>query len=103
MTSSHHAPYVLVYTRATMVGNRGQSKPQKPDPSSDCRLQPACMKSESLVIAGQHTAVNKQPPFKECVIAHWSRDPAPKIPGAKVRNRSCGCIRKVYGGRGAFP
>ena len=39
----------------------------------------------------------KQPPFKECVIAHWSRDPAPKIPGAKVRNRSCGCIRKVYG------
>ena len=22
---------------------------------------------------------------------------APKIPGAKVRNRSCGCIRKVYG------
>lgn len=35
--------------------------------------------------------------IKECVIAHWSRDPAPKIPGAKVRNRSCGCIRKVYG------
>ena len=32
----------------------------------------------------------KQPPFKECVIAHWSRDPAPKITGAKVRNRSCG-------------
>ena len=27
-------------------------------PSSDCRLQLACMKSESLVIAGQHTAVN---------------------------------------------
>ena len=26
--------------------------------SSDCRLQLACMKSESLVIAGQHTAVN---------------------------------------------
>ncbi len=32
----------------------------------------------------------KQPPFKECVIAHWSREPAPKISGAKVRNRSCG-------------
>ena len=26
--------------------------------SSDCRLQLACMKPESLVIAGQHTAVN---------------------------------------------
>ena len=26
--------------------------------SSDCRLQPACMKSELLVIADQHAAVN---------------------------------------------
>ena len=24
MTSSHHAPYVLGYTRTTMVGNKGQ-------------------------------------------------------------------------------
>ena len=24
MTSSHHAPYVLGYTRTTMAGNRGQ-------------------------------------------------------------------------------
>ena len=29
--------------------------------SSDCRLQLACMKVESLVIAGQHTAVNSFP------------------------------------------
>ena len=34
----------------------------------------------------------KQPPFKECVIAHWSRSHAPKIPGAKVQNRSYGFI-----------
>ncbi len=34
------------------------SKPQKTCLSSDCRLQLACMKLESLVIAGQHTAVN---------------------------------------------
>ena len=34
------------------------SKSQKARLSSDCRLQPACMKPESLVIAGQHTAVN---------------------------------------------
>ena len=66
MTSSHHAPYVLGYTRTTMVGNRGKrsreaEQTQKPDLSSDCRLQLACMKSESLVIAGQHTAVNTFP------------------------------------------
>ena len=34
------------------------SKSQKTLPSSDCRLQLAYMKLESLVIAGQHTAVN---------------------------------------------
>ncbi len=46
-----------------MVGTKGcklarASKPQKAGLSSDCRLQLACMKLESLVIAGQHTAVN---------------------------------------------
>ena len=66
MTSSHPAPYVLGYTRTTMgwtEGSEGASRsgPHKPSPSSDCRLQPACMKSESLVIAGQHTAVNTFP------------------------------------------
>ena len=38
-----------------------QSKPQKLDLSSDRRLQPACVKSESLVIADQHAAVNTFP------------------------------------------
>ena len=33
----------------------------KRGPSSDCRLQPACMKLESLVIANQHVAVNTFP------------------------------------------
>ena len=33
----------------------------KTDPSSDCRLQLACMKSELLVIADQHAAVNAFP------------------------------------------
>ena len=66
MTSSHHAPYGLGYTRTTMERTESSeparaSEPQKPFPSSDCRLQPACMKSESLVIAGQHTAVNTFP------------------------------------------
>ena len=31
--------------------------------SSDCRLQPACMKMELLVIADQHAAVNTFPGF----------------------------------------
>ena len=66
MTSSHHAPYGLGYTRTTMGRTKGsegaiRSGPHKPVPSSDCRLQPACTKSESLVIAGQHTAVNTFP------------------------------------------
>ena len=63
MTSNHHALYVLGNTRATMGGTKGSetarwSETQKTVRSSDCRLQPACMKPESLVIAGQNTAVN---------------------------------------------
>ena len=66
MTSSHHAPYDLGYTRATMGGTKGSevarwSKSHKTVLSSDCRLQLACMKSESLVIADQHAAVNTFP------------------------------------------
>jgi hypothetical protein len=58
MTSSQHAPYALGDTRATMVGTIRSnparvSKSDKPYLSSDCRLQPACMKPELLVIAGQ--------------------------------------------------
>ena len=63
MTSNHHAPYDLGYTRATMVGTKRSeavtwSKPHKANLSSDCRLQLAYMKLESLVIADQHAAVN---------------------------------------------
>jgi hypothetical protein len=66
MTSSHHAPYALGYTRTTMAGTKSRkhanaSQSHKPGLSSDCRLQLACMKAESLVIAGQHTAVNTFP------------------------------------------
>ena len=68
MTSNHHAPYVLGYTRTTMARTKGSdtarwSKPHKNRLSSDCRLQPACTKLELLVIAGQHTAVNTFPGF----------------------------------------
>ena len=40
----------------------------------------------------------KQPPLKECVIAHWSRDSAPKMTGAKVRNRSFGMYENTWVG-----
>ena len=58
MTSNHHASYALGYTRVTMARTKGSnpvkmSISQKPGLSSDCRLQLAYMKSESLVIAGQ--------------------------------------------------
>ena len=66
MTSNHHAPYDLGYTRATMDGTTSRelaraSKSLKTVLSSDCRLQLACTKSESLVIADQHAAVNTFP------------------------------------------
>ena len=49
-----------------MVQNRGKRTCEgeqipKRHLSSDCRLQPACMKSELLVIADQHAAVNTFP------------------------------------------
>ena len=66
MTSNHHAPYDLGYTRTTMAVNRGKQSREveqtpKNGPSSDRRLQPACMKLELLVIADQHAAVNTFP------------------------------------------
>ena len=66
MTSSHHGPYGQGYTRATMVGTEGSevarwSESHKADRSPDWSLQLDSMKSESLVIADQHAAVNTFP------------------------------------------
>ncbi len=63
MTSSPHGLYAQGCTRATMATTNRRntvrwSKSEKGRPSSDCRLQLAYMKSESLVIADQHAAVN---------------------------------------------
>ena len=49
MTSNHHAPYNLGYTRTTMAVNKGKQNREveqilKSGLSSDCRLQLACMK-----------------------------------------------------------
>ena len=66
MTSSQHGLDIRGYTHATMGGTTGSegatwSQSCKASRSSDCRLQPACMKRELLVTAGQHTAVNTFP------------------------------------------
>ena len=58
MTSSQHGLYILGYTHATMVSTMGceaarRSQSSKAGLSSDCRLQPACMKPELLVTARQ--------------------------------------------------
>ena len=55
------ATHVLQWSGQRAANPRGQANPSKPGLSSDCRLQLACMKEESLVIAGQHTAVNSFP------------------------------------------
>ena len=66
MTSSPHGLYAQGYTRATMGGTKSSnlargSKSQKAILSSDWSLQLDSMKSESLVIADQHAAVNTFP------------------------------------------
>ncbi len=58
MTSSQHGLYIWGYTHATMgrdngSPNREASQSHKTVLSSDCRLRPACMKSELLVNARQ--------------------------------------------------
>jgi hypothetical protein len=63
MTSSHHAPYDQGHTRTTMHGIARseavrRSESLKTVPSSDCGLQFAHMKLESLVNADQHAALN---------------------------------------------
>ena len=58
MTSDQRVLYVWGNTHATMAGTEGseparESKSHKAGLSSDCRLQLACMKLESLVTVGQ--------------------------------------------------
>jgi hypothetical protein len=65
-TSNHHGLYAQGYTRATMAGTEGcntarWSESLKAGLSSDWSLQLDSMKSESLVIAYHHDAVNTFP------------------------------------------
>ena len=66
MTSNQHGLNIQGDTHATMDGTMGsevaiRSQSSKAVLSSDCRLQLACMKSELLVTANQHVAVNTFP------------------------------------------
>ena len=86
MTSSHHAPYVQGYTRATLAGTKGcktvrLSESQKAGLGSDWRLKLASMKVELLVIVDQHATVNTFPGLVHtarhttrvgCTRSHWT-------------------------------
>ena len=66
MTSSHHGPYELGYTRATMGSTEGckparGSQSHKAGRSPDRSLQLDCVKLESLVIVNQNVTVNTFP------------------------------------------
>ncbi len=66
MTSSHHGPYDLGYTRATMGGTKGsevarRSKSHKTVLSPDWSLQLDSMKLESLVIVDQNATMSTFP------------------------------------------
>ncbi len=76
MTSSHHGPYGLGYTRATMAGTDGceparGSQSEKTGRSPDRSLQLDCVKSESLVIADQNAAVNTFPGLYTPPVTPW--------------------------------
>ena len=66
MTSNHHAPYGLGYTRTTMAVTTSSdlvtgSESLKDSLSSDWSLQLDSMKLESLVIPNQNVGVNTFP------------------------------------------
>ena len=59
MTSSHHAPYVLGYTRTTMVGNRGKQSreaEQTPETRSQFGLQAATRLHEVGIASNRGSA-----------------------------------------------
>jgi hypothetical protein len=65
-TSSHHGPYGMGYTRATMASTEGSNTARWSESHKACRspdrsLQLDSMKSESLVIVDQNATVNTFP------------------------------------------
>jgi hypothetical protein len=95
MTSSQDGPYGQGCTRTTMPGTKGsqaerRSQSQKTGLSSDCRLQLAGMKLESLVMAHQLRRREYVPrPCTHRPSHHESRlypkSPAPTREGGRCR------------------
>ena len=71
------------------------SKPEKHSLSSDRRLQLAYVKSESLVIAGQHTAVNTFPGLVHTA-RHTMRAGGPEV-GSLTARRTPPKVKLVIG------
>ena len=61
MALMSRATHTLQWPVQWVAKARAGANPTKAGPSWDCRLKPACMNAESLVTAGQHTAVNTFP------------------------------------------
>ena len=61
MALTARATHVLQWSVQRAAKSRDGANPIKTDRSPDCTLQLECMKSESLVIADQHAAVNTFP------------------------------------------
>ncbi len=75
-TSSHHGPYDLGYTRATMERTEGSkpargSESHKTFRSPDRSLQLDSVKSESLVIVNQNVTVNTFPGLVHTARTPW--------------------------------
>ncbi len=94
MTSSPHGPYDQGLTRATMAGTEGSetvrwSQSQKTGLSSDRSLQLDSVKSESLVIADQHAAVNTFPGLvhtaRHTMGVDWTRSRRANRKGARAQ------------------
>ena len=90
----------LGYTRTTMAFNKEKQDREveqnsKQRLSSDCRLQLACMKSELLVIADQHAAVNTFPGFVHTA-RHTMRAGGPEV-GSLTARRTPPKVKLVIG------
>ena len=90
------ATHVLQWMVQRVAKPKGGANPNKTILSSDCRLQLACMKLESLVIAYQNDAVNTFPGLVHTarhitkVVCTRSRDSNRKDDSAQGMNHDWG-------------
>ena len=101
MTSSQHGLYVQGHTRATMADTKRckparVSQSHKVRLSSDRRLQLACVKLESLVIADQHAAVNTFPGLVHTA-RHITKAGCTRSSGTNPQGRSIPKVWSVIG------